>query len=58
MNNNRDRVLLFTEEFTKKHGYTPTTYQISNELYIPHEKVFSIMEDLRADRKIQINRPL
>ena len=58
MNNNRDRVLLYTEEFTKKHGYTQTTCQISNELYIPHDKVSSIMEALRADGTIRINRPL
>lgn len=58
MNNNRDRVLLYTEEFRKKHGYTPTTFQISNELYIPHDKVSSIIEVLRADGSIQISRPL
>ncbi len=58
MNNNRDRVLLYTEEFRKKHGYTPTIFQISNELYIPHDKVSSIIEVLRADGSIQISRPL
>lgn len=58
MNNNRDRVLLYIEKFMTKHGYTPTTYQISNELYIPHDKVSSIMEALRTDGTIQINRPL
>ena len=52
MNNNRDRVLLYTEEFRKKHGYTPTIFQISNELYIPHDKVSSIIEVLRADGSI------
>lgn len=58
MNNNRDRVLSYTEEFSKKYGYTPTTFQISNELYIPHDKVSSILEALRAEGAIQISRPL
>lgn len=58
MNSNRDRVLLYIEDFTKKHGYTPTTYQIANELYMSHDKVSSIMEVLRDDGTIQINRPL
>lgn len=58
MNSNRDRILLYIEDFAKKHGYTPTTYQISNELFIPHDKVSSIMEVLRDDGTIQINRPL
>ena len=58
MNNNRDRVLSYTEEFSKKYGYTPTTFQISNELYIPHDKVSSIIEALRAEGALQISRPL
>jgi hypothetical protein len=58
VNNNRDRVLSYTEEFSKKYGYTPTTFQISNELYIPHDKVSSIIEALRAEGAIQISRPL
>lgn len=33
-------------------------YQISNELYIPYDKVSSIMEAPRTDGRIQINRPL
>lgn len=55
MNNNRDRVLSYTEEFSKKYGYTPTTFQISNELYIPHDKVSSIIEALEPEGAIQIS---
>ena len=35
MNDNKDKVLFYIKEFTKRHGYTPTTYQVSNELYMP-----------------------
>ena len=27
MNDNKDKVLFYIKEFTKRHGYTPTTYQ-------------------------------
>lgn len=58
MNDNRDRVLYYTNEFIKRHGYTPTTYQIANELFMPRDKVSAIVEALRAEGTIQIHRPL
>ena len=38
MNDNKDKVLFYIKEFTKRHGYTPTTYQVSNELYMPQKQ--------------------
>lgn len=58
MNDNKDKVLFYIKEFTKRHGYTPTTYQVSNELYMPQDKVSSIAEALKAEGAIQIHRPL
>lgn len=58
MNHSRDRVLLYTEEFERKHGYTPTNYQISNELYLPVDKVASIISVLAEEGVIRICRPL
>lgn len=58
MNDNKDKVLFYIKEFTKRHGYTPTTYQVSNELYMPQDKVSSIVEALKAEGTIQIHRPL
>ena len=58
MNDNKDKVLFYIKEFTKRHGYTPTTYQVSNELYMPQDKVSSIVEALKAEGAIQIHRLL
>lgn len=58
MNDNKEKILFYINEFTKRHGYTPTTYQVSNELFLPHDKVSSIVEVLRAEGSIQIHRPL
>ena len=58
MNDNKDKVLFYIKEFTKRHGYTPTTYQVSNELYLPQDTVSSIVEALQAEGAIQIHRPL
>lgn len=54
---NKDRILSYMNEFTEKYGYTPTVYQIANELYLPHDKVSSIVSVLRAEGSIQIHRP-
>ena len=56
MNDNKDKVLFYIKEFTNRHGYTPTTYQVSNELYMPQDKVSSIVEALKAEGAIQIDR--
>lgn len=53
----RDKILSYIEEFTKKYGYTPTIYQIRNELYLPQDKVVSIVNALKAEGKITIHRP-
>lgn len=58
MNDSRDKVLFYINEFTRRHGYTPTTYQVSNELFMPHDRVSSIIEALRSEGTIQIHRPL
>lgn len=58
MNDSRDRVLFYINEFTKRYGYTPTTYQVSNELFLPKEQVCLIVEALKSEGAIQIHRPL
>lgn len=58
MIDSREKILSFVEEFTKKYGYTPTSYQIANELYLPYDKVSFIVDGLRVEGKIQIHRPL
>lgn len=58
MDDSKDKILFYIKEFTKRHGYTPTTYQVSNELLLPHDKVSSIIEVLCAEGSIQIHRPL
>lgn len=58
MNDTRDKILYYIKEFTKRHEYTPTTYQISNELFLPLDKVVAIIEALKAEGTIKIHRPL
>lgn len=58
MNDNRERILDYIKEFTGRYGYTPTTYQVSNELFLPQDKVAVIVEALRAEGEIQFHRPL
>ena len=58
MNDTRDTILFYIKEFTKRHGYTPTTFQIANELFMQHYKVATIIEALRAEGAIRIHRPL
>lgn len=58
MSDNKDRILYFVKEFTKRYGYTPTMYQISNELFLPHDKVSAIVGALRSEGAIQFHRPL
>lgn len=58
MIDNKENVYSFIQDFTKKHGYTPTSYLIAEELYLPHEKVSSIIDALKAEGSIKIHRPL
>lgn len=58
MTDNRDVILSYVEEFTKKHGYTPTAYQIAEELFLPYDKVSLLVDGLRAEGRIKIHRPL
>lgn len=58
MKDNKDRVLYYIKEFTERYGYTPTAYQVSNELFMPYDQAAVILEALRAEGEIRYHRPL